>query len=272
MIDDVTLYSLATFLLVPPVNLLFVTIAGLVLICFKRRAGRWISGVGVFLLLILAMPVASDSLLTLLEDNRPTTVPGDLPAAIVILSGDVQHIDGAEPQLGIGFLTLERLRAGAAVYRSTNLPVLTTGGIIGRKGPPVAELMAQSLAQDFSVPTRWVEPASRTTWENAELSGAILKAQNIHSIYLVTHAWHMRRALIAFTHFGIAVTPAPVSLDRPPTLGLGEFLPQASDWLHSYYAFHEWIGCAWYALRADLMTGPERENPRSAMIAFERAN
>ena len=252
MIHDVTLYSLATFLLVPPVNLLLVTIAGFVLICLNRRAGRWIAGFGLFCLLILAMPVTSDCLLALLEINLPTSVPGAPPAAIVILSGDVQHIGGAEPEVGIGLLTLERLRAGAALYRATNLPVLTTGGVIGKNGPSLAELMAQSLTQDFNVPTRWVEPASRTTWENAQLSGAILEAQNIHSIYLVTHAWHMRRAELAFRHFGIAVTPAPVALDRAPTLGLGEFLPQVSAWLHSYYAFHEWIGCAWYTLRADL--------------------
>lgn len=245
-------YALATFLLVPPVNLLLVTIGGFALICLNRRAGRWISGFGLSGLLILAMPAVSNYLLVLLESTQPTTVPGELPAAIVILSGDVRLIGGSEPQVGIGLLTLERLRSGAAIYRSTHLPILTTGGVIGEDGPPVAALMAQSLAQDFNVPTRWVESASGTTWENAELSAAILKAQNIHSIYLVTHSWHMRRAMIAFTYFGLDVTPAPVPPDEAPTFVFGAFLPQASAWLRSYYAFHEWIGCAWYTLRASI--------------------
>jgi hypothetical protein len=34
-----------------------------------------------------------------------------------------------------------------------------------------------------------------------------------------------------------------------------EFLPNASAWLIGYYALHEWIGCAWYSLRASLSRG-----------------
>ncbi len=240
-----------TFLLLPPVNLLLIAIVGFALICLNRRIGRWITGFGLSGLLVFAIPAISDNLLILLENTQPTTSLGEPPAAIVILSGDIRHISGGEPRVEIGLLTLERMRTGAALYRSTHLPILVTGGVISKEGPPVAELMAQSLLQDFGVPTRWIETASRTTWENAQLSGTILKAQNIHSIYLVTHAWHMRRAIIAFTHFGIAVTPAPVPPDKAPTFGLGEFLPQASAWLRSYYAIHEWIGCAWYTLRAN---------------------
>jgi uncharacterized SAM-binding protein YcdF (DUF218 family) len=114
----------------------------------------------------------------------------------------------------------------------------------------MAELMAKSLIEDFAVPTRWAEIDSRTTWENAKYSAAILKSNGISSVYLVTHAWHMRRALIAFTRFGIAAVPASVPPDEIARLRSAGFMPDASAWLQSYYALHEWIGCAWYALRA----------------------
>ena len=126
--------------------------------------------------------------------------------------------------------------------------VLVTGGSIDRKAPAVATLMAQSLTDDFGVPVRWIEPRSRNTWENARDSAVILHAAGISSVYVVTHAWHTRRAVIAFRPTGIVVTASPVLLGSPTTKRLGAFLPHASSLLASYYAAHEWIGCAWYSL------------------------
>ena len=53
-----------------------------------------------------------------------------------------------------------------------------------------------SLRQDFQVPATWVETASRDTWENATDSAAILRPLGIHSVYVVTHAWHMNSGSI----------------------------------------------------------------------------
>lgn len=240
----------AAFLVVPPINLLLLAIAGFLMLCARRRGARWSLGVGLGGLLLLSLPAVATALLASLNVDD---VPGDAaapPSAIVILGGDIHHLGGSSSTAGIGALTLERLRAGAELYRSTHLPVLVTGGIVGNEAPAVAELMAKSLEEDFAVPTRWVEKDSRTTWENAEFSAAILKPAGIKSIYLVTHAWHMRRALIAFAHFGIAATPAPLPPDRAKQMGVSGFIPGVSAWQTSYYAIHEWIGCAWYELRA----------------------
>ena len=109
--------------------------------------------------------------------------------------------------------------------------------------------MADSLQHDFQVPTEWLENSSVDTWQNAQLSAAILREHGIKSIYLVTHAWHMRRALMAFSHTGLVVTAAPVPLDRIQHASAMAFLPNAGSWMGSFYAVHEWIGCAWYALQ-----------------------
>jgi uncharacterized SAM-binding protein YcdF (DUF218 family) len=245
----VPLKSLLTTLLVPPVNLVFVILAGVALLRIVPRLARWLIAAAAFVLLILAMPAVSGNMLCALERNLPMTPPaGKPPGAIVILGAEVTHIDGAPYGETVGRLTLERLRAGAALQRKTQLPILVSGGDIGDDTTPLARLMRDSLMQDFQVPVRWTEDRSRDTWQNARDSAAILRANGIDSIYVVTSSWHERRALIAFAGTGITVTAAPTPLDRPATPILSDFIPRVSSWETSYYALHEWLGCVWYAL------------------------
>jgi len=245
-----SLSPVVTTLIVPPVNLLLVSIAGAVIALRRPRAGLALVGIGLFGLLVLALPITADSLLVSLETGQAFTAAAKpAPGAIVILAGDVLRLAGKPPKTEVGELTLERLRAGAALYRRVRLPVLATGGAPREGGLPIATLMEQSLAQDFNIPVRWTETRSEDTWENAGDSAAILAKAGIRSVYLVTHAWHMRRGKIAFAHFGIAVTAAPVRLDAPPAVRLGKFVPSAKAWMTSYFALHEWIGCGYYALR-----------------------
>jgi len=236
-------------LLLPPVNLVFVILAGVALLRIVPRLARWLITVAALLLIVLAMPAVSGTILCALERNLPMTPPTDKPpGAIVILSAEITHIEGTPSGETVGRLSLERLRAGAALQRRTQLPVLVSGGDIDAEEPPIALLMRDSLTQDFQVPVRWNEVHSRDTWQNAHYSAAILHANGIDSIYLVTHSWHERRALMAFAGTGITVTAAPTPLDRPPTPPL-DIVPRVSAWETSYYALHEWIGCLWYALR-----------------------
>jgi uncharacterized SAM-binding protein YcdF (DUF218 family) len=240
--------AVASVLLVPPINLLLLALAGWAL--RRRRVGRILCGLGLAGLLVLALPLTSHLLFLGLERFAAAPADAPVPAAIVILSGNVSRVGDTPSVVDVGHLTLERERAGAALQRATSLPVLVSGGVIGDGQPPLAALMARSLGTDFAVSVRWQESASRDTWENARDSAALLQAAGIRSVFLVTHAWHMRRALIAFRHFGIAATPAPVPFSRTLRLEASEFIPSANAWADSYYALHEWIGCAWYALRA----------------------
>jgi uncharacterized SAM-binding protein YcdF (DUF218 family) len=81
------------------------------------------------------------------------------------------------------------------------------------------------------------------------MSAAILRREGIGSVYVVTQAWHMRRAIMAFAAAGITVTAAPTRFDHLPTPLVTAFIPNARGWRDSAYALHEWIGCAFYALR-----------------------
>src|SRR5208282_277854 len=208
-------------LLLPPANLPLLAVAGLIVRRWHRRLGEVLTAASCVLLIVLSMPFFGGTLLVALEQHIPSdATPDSKPGAIVILTADIDRYRGDDPGFAPGRLTLERERAGSALFRRVQLPVLVTGGVLQPGDPPIAAVMAQSLRDDFQIPVRWVEPRSHDTWENAEASARILRANGIGSVYLVTHAWHMRRALLAFHHFGISVIPAPVQIDRYPDLSL----------------------------------------------------
>jgi uncharacterized SAM-binding protein YcdF (DUF218 family) len=237
-------------LLLPPANLPLLAVAGLVVRRWYRRLGEVVTAVSCILLIVLAMPFVGSTLLVTLEQNLPSDASaGNKPGAIVILSANITRYGGDDPGFGPGLLTLERERAGSALFRRVQLPVLVTGGVLQPGEPPIAVVMERSLRNDFQIPVRWVEVHSHDTWQNAEYSAPILRANGIGTVYLVSHAWHMKRALIAFRHFGIKCIPAPVQIDRYPDLSLPYLLPQVLGWQTTYYALHEWLGYAYYALR-----------------------
>lgn len=235
--------------IVPPANLILAALAGALLWRAYPRLSLWLVRVSVLFLVLLSMPVVSGTLLWTLEQGLPLQPPaGKPPQAIVILTAGLIRTDGGHPGAVVDPLGLQRAAAGAALERRTHLPILVSGGSEGTDVPTLAAVMRQTLVQDFQVPVRWVEDRSVDTWQNARFSAAILRANKIDSIYLVTHAWHERRALIAFRPTGLAVTAAPVLLNRLPNPVFEDFVPHATALTDSYYALHEWIGCLWYSL------------------------
>jgi uncharacterized SAM-binding protein YcdF (DUF218 family) len=252
-IAPVSISPLAGFILLPPTSGLVLAVAGYA--ASHLRAGRAALAAGLGILWLTSLPIIADTLLRGLEVGLPNTLPAGAaaPGAIVVLGGDGTVIDNNGTPIGdIGALSLTRLRYGATIARAQNLPVLLTGGKLSRNTPPIAELMAASLQKDFGIKPEFVENASRDTWENASLSAPILRSHGILSVIVVTNAWHMRRALLAFHAAGIAAIPGNVPRDSwPDPASLTSFLPQSGAWVRSYYAIHEWVGCFWYAHRAN---------------------
>ena len=246
MLTKFILLSLA----MPPAGFATLIIISLLLRGRLYRFGRSLTWAAVGGLLLTSLPVVSFSILMALETGLPTTPPADHPPqAIIVLGGDVaiasQEPLGARP----GLLTLERLLTATALQRRTGLPILVTGGTVETNAAPVGVTMEQSLRDDFRTPVRWVEAQSVDTWENARFSADILRPEAITSVYVVTNAWHMRRALLAFEGTGLTVTAAPTPPDENPHLDIVSWLPHASSWQRSYYALHEWIGLLWYRFR-----------------------
>ena len=244
------LKAVAIALLVPPTSLVFVALVGLLIERRLPRVGRLLAWLGFLACWSCRCRWWRARCSSALEQDLPLTPPTEQPPqAIVILGGDVRRAGGQPPTVHLGPLSIERVLAGAVLARRTGLPLLVSGGKLEPSDPPIAMLMADSLEHDFQVPAPWVEPVSLDTWENAQMSAAILHTRGIRSIYLVTHAWHMRRAIVAFAGTGITVTAAPTYIDRLPSPLAVDFVPEVGAWRLSYFALHEWLGLAWYATR-----------------------
>ena len=245
-----SLADVPTLVLIPPLNCLVAACAGAF---FRRRVvGRALLVIGLSGLVLLSMPLVSGHLIRLLETGS-TQIPDeqDPPAAIVILSADAIRLEQAgRDGFDVGHLTLERERAGARLARATGLPILVSGGPADLDAPSLAALMTVSLHEDFGLAVTWQEDRSQDTWQNAARTAVILHRAGVDCVYVVTHAWHMRRALIAFRAAGLRAVAAPFGMEHVPPVAWRMLVPHVSSWQKSYYALHEWIGCAWYALRS----------------------
>lgn len=243
-----SLSAVATFFVLPPGNLVGTALVGAALSFRTRRVGQWIALLSVAALAVLSMPLVAAWLTFPLEQGLPLQPdPAHPPQAIVVLSAEVDRL--ADGTSGVGMLTLERVRAGAALARRTGLPLLVSGGYTGDDTADACAVMADSLHADFGLDVRWRECRSTDTWENAAMSAALLKPDGIQSIYLVTHAWHMPRALLAFRPTGLLVTAAPTLLDATPRPQLEGLVPGARAMQRSYWSLHEWVGLLDYRLR-----------------------
>ncbi|NHZ43083.1 YdcF family protein [Massilia aquatica] len=240
-------------LLMPPMSLIMLILAGYALRRRWPRSGRAVSRLGLAALLVLSTSAGS---LLLVRPLEQLTAPlADARAsgaqAIVVLAAGNVH---AAPEYGGADIpddiALLRLRYAAHLQHATNLPLLVSGGN-GEpdKGiPPKAVTMARALREDFRTPVAWTEERSADTTQNAMYSAAMLKAAGVRRVLLVTHAMHMARAERAFRAAGLDVVPAPTMFYSRSTLSPLMFVPGWSGMFRSYYATHEWIGLAWQRL------------------------
>lgn len=244
---------IADFLL-PPANGLLLALVGLLCLRRKPRLGKALIGAGIAILVLLSLHVVAIQLIRPLEQRHP---PLDLAKVADVRAGAIVVLAGGRDRLAPEFSgqddvsddTLIRLRYGALLARSMQKPVLVTGGQPDGSGRSEAEAMQLSLQRDFGVSVRWAETTSNTTRENARHSAVLLGRENIRRIVLVTHAWHMPRAVETFTAAGFEVVPAPMAYMSARPITPLDFLPRAKSLKDSSRALHEWIGIVWYRLR-----------------------
>lgn len=254
------MYSFVKQFILPPTFQLLAIGLGLLLTSWRRGVGVTLAAIGLIALWALSTPFVATRLIGALE-TTPTLTDERIAAspaqAIVILSADrVQEA----PQFGgymPGPLALQRLHYGAHLQHLTGLPVLITGGPDDPRKPPVAAVMAETLAVGFGVATAFREIAAQDTFQNAQFSGKILKDNGIDRVFLVTHAFHMPRAIDAFKAAGIGVTPAPTGFTKRSDMKPTAFIPTALGLMQSYLAMHEYAGEIWYHLRYHLLPGSE---------------
>jgi uncharacterized SAM-binding protein YcdF (DUF218 family) len=235
--------------LVPPSVLILLSVLAAWLALWRPRLGIAIAIVATSLLYVLALPFVAAPMLEAVEITTQDKPDFSAAQAIVVLGGGVRRGDGLKVPDTLGPASLERLYFAAQAYRQLKLKVAVTGGRVRGAHASEASLMKAALESDFGVPVSWVEDRSRSTYENALLTAQFLKADNVTTIVLVTHAWHMKRALWSFERVGLHAIawPAPLTYDEAERID--DFLPQVGALEASYRALHEMIGLAYYRLR-----------------------
>ena len=200
-----------------------------------------------FLLFLFCWPPAAWVGLQPLESGYFQTLPSDRNVdAIVVLSSAVFLPSPPRPTAILGADTYERCKYAAWLNTHwKQVPVLASGGG-SNGGTPYAVTMGEALVAD-GVPASmiWTEQGSKSTYQNAVNSAAILHQHGIRRIALVTEAYHMRRAEAVFRKQGFEVVPAPCGF-RAYAVRAHDFLPswEAISWNED--SMHEAIALFWY--------------------------
>lgn len=212
---------------------------------------------------------------SLLEWPEPLHIQNhsDGKAAIVILGGGRRKGATELPQYqfqDVSPQTMERLRHGAHLTREMNLPILVSGGAPDRTKAnefSEAQVMAKVLQEEFGIQVQWIENQSNTTEENLKNSLEILEKDQIKKIYLVTHFWHMPRALQtvrqiqrkreavvtkkndAGNDFDIEVIPAPHGYYQKHSYTPLDFYPSSEGLQRTRWVLHELLGSLYYRIK-----------------------
>jgi uncharacterized SAM-binding protein YcdF (DUF218 family) len=200
-----------TTLVLPPVPWLLVMLLGARLMFWRRSAawllmlvgafGIWLSGCMAFgewlqqRLLNTPPPMAAERI-----GEVKRAVAGGKKFAIVVLGGGREAM---APEYGVSNLkdlSLSRLHFGLWLSRQTGAPVMFSGGVglAESVGISEAEAAARIAERDYGRALTWIESESRDTRENAARSIAMLKSAAVTDVIVVTHGWHMQRAMRAF--------------------------------------------------------------------------
>ena len=233
-------------LLRPPASLIWLAALGLLLRRTRwRRQGTVLAAVSVALLYLLSTPLVVVMMLNSLDRYPPLDPQAIRPGsgdAIVILSASSRDAQEYGREVASA-AAMERVRYGAWLHRQLGLPVLITG----KNG----EYMAQAMEDELGVAPRWLEHESANTHQHVGRSQPLLRAAGIERIFLVTHYWHMPRAMAAFGQSDLEVVAAPMAFRDTDQRWADPrwFVPATGALTMTPLIFHEWIGRVWYRLR-----------------------
>lgn len=238
----------AKLVLLPPASLFLLALAGWLLRRRRPVTSRFLLTVSVILLVAFSTPWVSHRLYAGLNDYPALALDKEAPRAdaIVILSAASYYATEFGGEVPGGH-TMERLRYGALLHRALGLPILVTGGTPGDERRPLADVMAETLQNDFGVSPHWREIEARDTLGNAQLSAEILRTDSISRVYLVTHADHMKRSVASFERAGLSVIPAPVGVPHGDyKFRTKDLVPSARAMHSSANSVYEYLARAWY--------------------------
>lgn len=242
----------APFLLPPGIFILLLVAVGLVLTFSRRwRIGLINLAIGLTLWTVSIGPVANSLMVGLeSEFTLPQNPAGDV---IILLGGGV--IDRVPDLTGTAApspLMMGRIVTAVRLYQRLKLPIIVTGGRVFDDGRRPEAPIIKRFLMDLGVPGGAIieEDRARDTSQNARLAAVICHQKGYAQPILLTGAYHLKRATLAFASAGLEVTPFPAYYfgAQDVVYAWHHFLPSAGAFYASANALHEYLGILYYRM------------------------
>lgn len=229
-------YKIIKLILLPPGLNIALLVLGFLLLWSKRLLATLLILMATILLYVCSIGSTVSKLHEYLEIVPPVQISNLKPMTdikgIVILGGGRY---ASAPEYGgdtVNVNTLERIRYGVKAARELELPIILSGGSVYGEDITEAKLMHDAIKQDFRFDGRVIlEDSSRNTKENAEKTLELLKENDMGRVLLITHAFHMPRALAYFDADDIAIVPVPIGYMTRDHKQIINWVPRADNLL-----------------------------------------
>lgn len=247
-------HFLQVWILPPGLNLVLV-LFGWILLHYSKQFGNLLIITAFVTLWLFSTPMVAQLLIDQLQDQYPPLqidrIAKQSSSAIIVLGGGHEVYPESKNGYLLSSASEFRLRYAAHLYHRTHFPIIVSGGAAEKNEPSEAELMNQEMRHYFNVPVAWKENKSINTRNEGNYTLPILEKHKITTVYLVTDAIHMPRAMYTFTqsfahtNIKIIATPMGYSVLQPDQKKLN-FLPSLEGLNNSTAAIHEFIGLVVY--------------------------
>lgn len=233
---------IVTALLLPPVPFLLLMLLGAFMLWRQYGLG-WLLVIVGCVGLWLSQCEGTGRVLSTLLQKQPPALSEEAISALGNEQRSTQQLGiavlgtGTEPyapEYGMSNLapsSVERLRYGIWLSKRTGIPIGFTGSFMrGHRadGTPEANIAARIAEKEFGRKLQWTEIRAQGTRENAFRSVALLREAGVRKIIVVTHGWHMTRAvryLEEAARGDIKIIAAPMGLSHGSQTGLRRWLP-----------------------------------------------
>ena len=247
------LKKIAGALVLPPgIFILLIGAAGLMLLYSRRwRIGIINLIVGLALWSLSIAPMANWLMRGLeSEFSFPANPSGDV---IILLGGGVINgVPDINGEAAPTYSSMKRIVAAAKLYQRLELPIIVTGGRVYADNDVAEATVARRFLGELGVPADRIieEDRARDTAQNARLTAVICRQHDFSRPIIITAAYHLKRARLAYEAAGMKVTVFPAYFlgSKNAAYTPRHLLPSTGALHTSVQALHEYLGIWYYRL------------------------
>lgn len=214
------------------------------LIFRKNQLGFVFTAFAVVWMIIVGCGILPFFALNRLQVNERVTLPNWKSRNIIVVLGGGLVKSPQNEFVSPNIIAYSRIHEAARLYfackfKAQHCSILVSGGDPLKIGISEAEVMSREL-KEIGVLNKDVilESKSNNTFQNAQFSSEVIRAQQFDQVVLVTSGFHMQRAIAYFSHF--LVDAIPSSSDQFSAI-LSPF-PISYNFTITDLALHEYAG------------------------------